>query len=164
MGKILKILSPITELHEVILDYAYGRYVEIGSHIGNSAIIASYRAHSVTCIDPLDEFMTDAFWRNLKAHGVSAYLLPVSSYPWPEILEGRQWDTALVDGEHSYKAVASDLRNLAPRVRDKIIVDDVNEEKHPGIAKALWDFLSETEEWRILETRGTIVVLERRDA
>lgn len=118
--------EPVSPAQRVVLGYAHGKHIEIGSHIGNSAILASYVAEKVTCIEPFLYSTPERFWDNLEEYEVdNVELITGSSYPWPMELQDREWDTAFIDGEHSFHALTEDLNNLASRVKDTMVVDDI---------------------------------------
>ena len=157
---------------DVLREVVFGKYVEIGSQWGYSAVIAAEVADHVTCIDPMESLgqLSDfgskqdkefVFWETIDKVGIRSKITLVKalSDPWP--LEDEMFDTALIDGNHSYGSVIADLRNLRNRVKTAIILDDVHQNKaHMGVRRALGEFWGYAVEWR-LETRKDVAILWR---
>lgn len=148
-------------------------HLEIGSRIGASLISVADLTEELTAIDPMDKYESlpetssedyelkdmgteDLFWSNMTKYDLQnrVILIVKKSYPFPT--EGT-WDTAFIDGIHTYEGELQDLRSLRRRIRTMMILDDTK----PGVIE---DFLVEAPEWMKGDSSSVAVSLWRRDA
>lgn len=146
-----------TEVGETLAKYAAQvpsdqAIVEIGSYKGKSTCyLASQAKAHVWAIDAWDLpgnepgrfHFNDAFAdfvRQTMAMNYSDRITPIRGYG---PAEGRKWIGPLVgllfiDGDHSYKAVRSDVEAWIPNLAHDavVILDDLDTPKNPGVRKA----------------------------
>ena len=173
----LKTVSRAMNILTRTLSEVNGKYhIEIGSRLGASAIAASVYTDKIVCIDPMETFgplkgyadkdlgSEDLFFANMQKFGIEdrVRLIIAKSFPWPRELygEGNEWDTAFVDGDHSFEGALQDLVNLRHRVRTAIILDDTAIDE---VFEAAQAFLDLAPEWLMKEHKNA-AVLWRRDA
>jgi hypothetical protein len=167
---------------ELLIKYASleGDHVEIGCLWGGSAILAALakrKAKSEGHIYTID-FMTGGYWvdgdpgaklkvptmkavlDNLKTFGVdeSVTVLKTFSDPWP--LEDVKPVTVLIDGGHSYEACLKDWENVKAVKPKFVLFHDYATGKHPGVEKVVDEVVRKDEDWRHVETVGTMIVFE----
>lgn len=160
--------------------------LEIGCHMGRTTVfLATVRAHAgfdspVLSVDPFERLHRPRTWwglrrgragargryrryvRNIEAAGVGHRCLPLSSLPWDA-----HWVVAdrvgllVIDGDHSYEAVASYLRSYAPKVLPGgfVFVDDYSE-AYPGVMRAVDEFFAASTTFDIVHR--SYFVLARR--
>lgn len=147
-----------------------GNHIEIGTMFGGSAIIAALaKAENgydglIYCVDPLDGYYGRPFdpntagkitpsveivLENASLWGIEEMLriFPQKHPPLPEELENMRFETALIDGDHSYKGALADWNNLKGRVDKYIIFHDIHKRNPRRI------FEIAQEEWELFSAR-----------
>ena len=116
--------------------------MEIGSFHGKSAIVmarARKEGGHVYCIDPLEKQMwsqeyqgyetghSEKFYANIQQAGLADRITLIQEYsvPWPKGLPG-SFSTGLIDGCHTHPIPMWDFWNMAWKVRNAIILDNVD--------------------------------------
>lgn len=116
-----------------------GNYIEIGSAVGGSAIMAgiamSNRAGNVFCIDPfggnneLDgpDVVLQQFWFNIVQAGLQQRVIAFKQYhpPFPLPIWYHTFSVGLVDGCHVAGAPLVDFKQLDKRVTKYLLFDNV---------------------------------------
>lgn len=158
-----------------VVSLCTGDHLEIGSLFGGTAIAALLmkRAGKVVCIDPLDGYyghakdpttgMTPSIQilkENLVTFGMEdrAVIVPELSHPWP-LAADAQFDTALIDGDHSFEGAAMDWENCRKHVQRYVIFDNVDK-KHPGVVQVFRQACADPE-WRPVLLFDIVGVVER---
>lgn len=118
--------------------------VEVGWNCGHSAAIMLHASPTsrLVSFDIADrQYMLEVADIVKRYHPQSRFHVGDSKVTLPQVLQVEDLvvDFALIDGDHTYEAVASDLKAVAPRMSPGglIFIDDLDVE---GIAKAVSDF------------------------
>lgn len=152
-----------------------GDHTEIGTLFGGTAIIAGRmkKTGKVYIIDPLSGYYgakVDPISRlkpdrelleaNLKHWNVinKSVIVEAVSNPWP-LPEDMCFDTALIDGDHSFGGAMLDWNNLKGWVNRYIMFDNVDTE-HPGVV-SVFRYACADQNWRPVLVYETCAVLER---
>jgi hypothetical protein len=162
-----------------------GDHVEIGTLFGGSAIavaLAKERrglAGAVYCIDPLDGYylgtpfaypvdpvigepICEATVRqNAQAFGVSErfIILRKRSSPWPEELQGREFVSAYIDGDHWGQGPLDDWYNVCVCTTGYVVFDNCDA-KHPDVVRAC-DLAGRGPVWREVYRAGITCILAK---
>ena len=134
-----------------------GRYVETGSYLGCSAIVAAL--HSNVTVWAHDIWATNwdelkggpppevkdyffEFYKNVKANGLENRIIPIrgdSAYTLG-IHDDDSIDIAFIDGDHSYEGCMNDLKAVWPKVKKNcaILIHDCLPDS--PVDKAVKDF------------------------
>lgn len=147
--------------------------LELGAQFGASTIAIGRVARSVCTVDWFrgDPFVgpaeTEAAFRaNLARSGLSNVCLHVGRFEEvvPALHEGRQYDVAFLDGDHSAYFVERDLALLASVVRQDgtIICHDFG---RFGVEQGVHQFLARHPRYRQRWGEGTLILLrDRKDS
>jgi len=158
------------------------KYVEIGSYLGCSGVIAGLTMKGnpqVYCHDMWMEDMTQLpidggpppkvenhlyqFYENVKKNKLERVIIPIrgdSSYTIG-IHDDNSIDLSFVDGDHSYDGVTKDLEAILPKMKSKsvILCHDCHGENE--VTKAVRDFCIKNQEFaqghRVCNGRSSIV-------
>lgn len=153
-----------------------GDHLEVGTLYGASAILAAmtkkefdFTGH-VVCVDPfVDEDIDpsikiitpvkvsiDTVLDNALTMGVNLapYKCTFGEFP----IDGREFTSAYIDGDHTYEGVKADFEKAAPHVDKVIMFDDYADPRFPGVQKFI-DELKDPE-WK-KGIFGQFVVLVR---
>ena len=153
------------ELHAPLLAMLGSGLVvcEIGFRTGISArAFLTGRCQSLFSFDIAD-CSTDAVRAAANAAGIGFYFCQIDSSSGPP--SPFRCELLFIDGDHSYEGVASDLRLWTPIARRWVVLHDTYESKHPGVAKALSEFLASSEDWQVVHVEHRchgLVVLRRK--
>ncbi len=129
-----------------------------------TGILMNRRGIEAVGIDPypnLDPIRTE-MWKRLKALRVDSRFLLVKDFS--EVPKNRFFDLIHVDGEHSEGAALRDLE-MADKLlkpRGVIVIDDLNNFWHPGVASALHMFMV-SNDYRMFAITASKGYLARRD-
>ena len=117
----------------------YGQHLEIGSLYGATALAALFGgAPRVVCVDPFESSLQEScleperatrvegvFWENIGKYRDRVELVKAKSQPWP--IDGREFQTALIDGFHYGETPLQDAMKCSECVKEYIMLDDVDE-------------------------------------
>ena len=137
-------------------------YVETGSYLGCSAVIASKYLPIVYCHDiweenmnnlskdgvppPFEENYLFKFYKNIKDNNLQKKVIPIrgdSAYTL-NIHDDESIDVAFIDGDHSYEGVKKDLNNIKNKMKkDGIIL--CHDYQELSVKKAINEFIEEFE-------------------
>ena len=151
-----------------MIEQAHGNILEIGVREGCSTasflLGLEYSGGHLYSVDieaaPGELFAGHPNWTFIQADSQK----PETLLPQ---LAGVHFDILFIDGDHSYEAVANDLKNYAPLVKDggKIILHDVLSAYDPGVRQAVDEFVAaqgyELEVFKSWVGLGTIHVRHR---
>ncbi|HTL12401.1 MAG TPA: class I SAM-dependent methyltransferase [Bdellovibrionota bacterium] len=108
-----------------------------------------------------------AFWKNVNQVGHGNVRLHRRLSTDPDFVrdpapELKEFDLAIVDGEHTYSTVLSDLKNWGTRVRQGglILCHDVRD-RFPGVKRAFAEFGSQNGYLATWPKRGSLGILRR---
>lgn len=154
-----------------------GDHVEIGTLYGGSAILTALtkKVGHIFAIDPLSEhgyYGGEDKWHgrpsaerlkgNLEEFGVADRVTHVDEFSSPFPLPGHRFDTAFIDGDHTYEGCKVDWYNLRDRVNHVIVFHDT----HLTDVKLVFEMARHHSDWeRHLEYGGVgkgIGVLKRK--
>ena len=161
--------APCANILQFVCHVGSGDHLEIGALWGGTAILAGLsRTCTVYCIDPMAEddpngyrSTPEGFETNIAAFGVDAVLIQKKSNPWPKELEGMEFGTALIDGDHGWRTVLWDWEHVSKVTRQYVIFHDLQMEG-PRLG---FETAAQDKNWRPLinlaEMDVNIGVLER---
>ena len=162
-----------------------GDHIEIGTLYGGSAIVAAlakkeagqtgmvygvdpfgwFEGQSKTTPsgEPLPEPCVDVVMANAKLFGVEDRIkvLTASHPPLPEELECITFDTAFIDGNHSYEGAKDDWDNLKNRVRKYVLFHDITLAKYADHRCGKVFREAQEEGWKSIYVEWKMGVLER---
>lgn len=162
-----------------------GDHIEIGVLYGGSLILAALakkRAGQTGMIYGIDPFgwaegqtsedlqgnpysepSAELVIENAKLFGVEGMIKVFTQYhpPLPAMLENLNFDTALIDGDHSYDGAKDDWDNLKNRVRKYILMHDVTLKKYwqKHCGKVFRE--AQKEGWKAIYLKSKMGILER---
>ena len=154
-----------------------GDHVEIGTLWGGTAVLTALEksAGYVYTIDPLTDNgyyggvdiklgkrpTAEDIQYNFQRFDVRRLVTHVDDWsnPWP--LEDQKFDTAFIDGNHSWGGVLQDFLNLKDIVLCKIIIDDYGDPNWPDTSMAVASIVL-CPEWSLEYAGDGIAVLERK--
>jgi len=128
---------------------AIGKHVvEIGSFKGLSTIIMAKVAKRVVAIDPFDRCEVTrnrdtfpTFRENVYSHGVEDKVITIvaTAEAACPLIQPHSFDLALIDGEHTYDAVMSNIRVVAPLIKPDglLLFHDYGHVGFPGVKAAV---------------------------
>lgn len=153
-----------------------GDYVEIGSFVGGSAILAAGamemagRPGIVFCVDPFTRGETEldtlvlpqwvpsqhqTFWSNIIRAGHQHRVVAFKQYnpPFPEPIYFRWFSVGLIDGNHIFPGPQLDAHTLAKRITDYLLFDNA---EYIDVETAIQEMLNtgEWEEYRSVEYKS----------
>jgi len=153
-----------------------GRFVEIGSYLGASAVVLAEalrrgRATPERRLYCVDTWMNDAtqedpqsnydvFLQNTARWG--KYIVPVvGDSRKVELPFQGPCDLVFIDGDHSYEGVLSDANRFGPLVRPggRLVMHD---HPRPSVARVVGHLLA-TGDWRVLQAIKGIISLKRNE-
>lgn len=163
-----------------------GDHLEIGALFGGSAIAAALAksklgySGTVYSIDPFDGYYNGTVWcpkskkdpisnvfpsleiaqRNASACGVHVTFVKAYSLPFPENLEGKEFVTALIDGNHWNGYPLKDWLAIKDRVAKRVLFDD-HDNKHQSVKEACAT-ASKDSEWEEELGTGKIYIVRRK--
>lgn len=164
----------------MVVAFTKGDHVETGTFFGASAMIAAMcmgKGREVVTIDPMIGFygkgkpdpitnivptralVEDNFDRHPAFKKITIVEQP--SHPWPKELDGREFTTALIDGDHTYEGCHADWANLNHRVTKYIIFDNVDK-NNPAVVEVFRDAASVID-WRPVLLHNGLGVIERKN-
>ncbi len=130
--------------------------LELGSMIGQSAAVIGSVAKSLTCVDAWIDFCPFLEPRQAAEYKISGmeqrfdsntYGLPIrkikaTTTEAAGILADARFDRILIDADHSYKAVRSDLSLFTPLLRPGgiLLLHDYDSRAWPGVREAADEF------------------------
>lgn len=134
-----------------------GDHVEIGALYGATAVLAALVKSDgmVFTIDPVDEYgyyggddyhinsrpTQDILRRNFEHFGVSERIVHVNAFSHPFPVRGILFDSAFIDGDHTYSGVMQDIQSLKTRVIGPMIFDNAADPVYPGVKQAVMEFV-----------------------
>ena len=147
-----------------------GDHLEIGTAYGGSALIAikamDYcgRKDKVVCIDPFKEGRRKTahkavemeFWNNIDKFGVRDRIEHIIEFSHPFPIKGRRFETALIDGDHSYEYVLNDWENVK-KVVDKYVM--FHDFRKSGVNKTVNEHALQDKRWSLSTLHGWSAVL-----
>jgi predicted O-methyltransferase YrrM len=150
--------------------------VEIGSFVGGTtlALAAACRDGARQPAVTIDPILGNGFHQTIAAAALEASVLPFEERSeavaerWPALARehgiGPAVGLLFVDGDHTFRGVAGDLRGWLPHLAGEalIVVHDYFNPFQPGVARAVRECLEEDEGWRISERLEDAVVCCRR--
>jgi hypothetical protein len=156
----------------------YKDYIEIGTMHGASAIVAGYGVTGeVHGIDPFgvrgQAARKDKFGFYVKPeyvkenwemhHEPDRLILHKQKHPpWPKVLGKRMFDIGLIDGRHYIDQVKQDWKSMSKYVKHKILFHDVRSNPDNGKnPNRVFHEIIKLPEWKLLEVRGCMGVVER---
>jgi SAM-dependent methyltransferase len=125
------------------------RVLEIGSYCGCSTVSLAQTAHSVTAVDPHDGRGTpcpqptrEKLLANLRRYEVGDRVKAHSSLAE---LNGETFDLVFIDGDHSYEAVRSDIKEARGRLMPGGVVafHDYRSPSDPGVTRAVDELIAD---------------------
>tara|TARA_R110002074_G_scaffold136836_2_gene281648 strand:+ start:181 stop:804 length:624 start_codon:yes stop_codon:yes gene_type:complete len=135
-----------------------GKYVEIGSWLGCSALLVAFHCPGrckVYCHDlwedelspdsnplPVEENVLYKFHKNIMDNDMEDIITPIrgDSSTMVTIHDDKSIDLAFVDGDHSYDGVMKDLEALYPKMKSKSIILCHDSDAETEALRALVDF------------------------
>jgi len=154
---------------ELLMRYAAeGDHLEIGTLWGGSAIgvAMAKRSGEVYCIDPFPEMpqrelpTLAGVEASIKKLGITTiHLYQQAHPPMPSALEDHRFDTALIDGEHTYDACLANWLDIKGRVDRYILFHDIDFEDR---VKPVWEIAISDPQWEYVEVAGDMGVVARR--
>lgn len=144
-----------------------GDHVEIGTMWGGSAILTAMfkPVGKIYTIDPLTEnaYYGSSDWdgerptvvdlqENIEYFGLSNRIVHVNAWSDPFPLKDQFFDTAFIDGDHTFKGAMADFINLHDRVNFHILFDDLDD-RHLPVVNAFEAAQRFSSKWRE-ELRG----------
>lgn len=137
------------------------KYLEIGSYLGCSSIIAGLSLKGKSFVyshdiweDDMKKLSTDGgpppdvenyfykFYENVRANNLEGIVIPIigdSSYT-VGIHENKSIDLAFVDGYHSYEGCLKDLNSILSKMKTNSIILCHDAVSESGVEKAIRDF------------------------
>jgi len=153
------------------IDDSVGDYVEIGSAVGGSAIMAGMamdkteRPGTVFCIDPfgggneLDgiDMMLRLFWNNLLKFDLQQRVIAFKQChpPFPMPIWYHTFSVGLIDGCHTGNSPLIDFRQLNKRVTKYLLFDNTEKEDVLTAIKKATQDNSNWEEYKSIEYEST---------
>ena len=179
LGRHMRVFSHTTiaerlALYELARSLPAGaRALEIGSHIGSSALFVcaglSHGGGSLTCVDTwMNETMPDGAMDTFaefsaNTHEFAQMITPIRKYSSALTAEdiGGPLDLALIDGDHSEAAVREDLAIIGPWIKPGgyIAFHDLRS-LFPGVHIVLGEALA-SRDWEIVSLHDSLGVLRR---
>jgi hypothetical protein len=172
IGRIGMLADECTLLGDTVKDST--RHLEIGTLWGGSALVAAMAgAKQVYTID----LMSGGWWDagqdpkvnpplgpkavidNLTGAKLRERIVLVVSPSNPFPLDGLAFETALIDGDHSFGGVRADFHNVYPRTSRAIMFHDC-EQSYPGVMQFInsgeieaagWSLVKQVESLRVYE-------------
>lgn len=137
-----------------LLNPKASNWVEIGSYIGESALIfASFSfVKELNCVDPfilgkrtdLEDCFRERLKIFMKPRRPKVHLHLETSENYAPKVENKSIDVVYIDGDHSYEAVLKDLESWYPKLKEGgfLCGHDYNPVgKHKGVYKAVNEFI-----------------------
>lgn len=166
-GRVASWFEACRTMMDLLTEHSVGDHLEIGTLFGGSAIMSAFvKQGKVVCVDPLDGYYEKgkldpitnlpvtrkAFEQNV-AHfkvGERIELVQKSSNPWPTVLEGREFTTAFIDGDHNGTGPLSDWLNVSKQIKSGgIVMFDNCAIKYPAVQSACIT-ASATHGWKVV--------------
>lgn len=154
--------------------------LEIGSYIGQTAaftakVVRYLQADiPVVAIDPFERFRGrpwnpsgsySKYLETIERHRVGDRCFPIVAFSH-QVAEIVSDNVALlvIDGDHSYEAVKSDLRLFTPKVRPGgfVFCDDYTVEPYEGVVRAIDEHFRENRSFDLVHTSWFHVAQKRR--
>jgi len=139
IGRPMLGIEPATLLMECVAETT-GDYIEIGSAVGGSAIMASMamkkvnRSGYIFCIDPFGgsnelegtDIRYQAFWLNILHYKLQQRVIAFKQMhpPWPLSMHFHQFSVGLIDGDHNGDGPGRDAAALDNRVLNYLLFDN----------------------------------------
>lgn len=123
-----------------------GRWVEIGSHIGESAtlFLGFPQITHLDCIEAFHkrtEFLTDKLKRQIKLGRLSIHTARSANFA--AFLADESVDMVYVDGDHEYAGVAEDIRLYWPKIKlNGFMGGHDYAPPHPGVQRAVDELIA----------------------
>lgn len=125
------------------------KYVETGSYLGCSAILAALNSNNVSiiyCHDLWPENTTDdyfhVFYRNVSELNLEKTIIPIrgNTHYTLGIHEDKSIDLAFIDGDYSYDGCYKNLEKIFPKMKDDGIILCHNYIDGSDVSRAVTDF------------------------
>ena len=148
---------------------AKGRILEIGTFFGGttSVLALSNPKAKVYTIDNYSWKAPKLPMGTMEQNKNCLYRLGIRNVEWIQgdskvLVESwnKKIDLLWVDGDHSYEGAFADLANFGP-FSFVIALHDYGNDKHPGVKKAVEDFLFVHPQWKLDKVVDTVAILRR---
>jgi len=135
-------ITGLIDLINYIPDTQNKIMLEIGSHIGESAVQFATRFKNIICIDiwKNKEYHAE-FFKNIEPYKNIDYV-KIHSIDYVKYVNDNYFDFIYIDGDHEYNAVKYDIENWVPKVKKGGYIGghDYDLIKFPGVIKAVDEF------------------------
>ena len=144
-----------------------GDHLEIGTLWGGSAIgvALAKQVGEIYCIDPFTEVYhgklptIESVQASIEKLGITTiHLYKQEHPPMPPELEGCRFDTALIDGEHTYEACLANWLDVKTRVDRFVMFHDIDKDE----VEPVWRTAISDPQWRYVEKVGRMGVVAKR--